>query len=348
MEDSSQAAFEQIMSDSDACGDILQKMSDTDLQLLARYTRQHAEDAFAEIVPPSLDLVYSAALRQLRSPQFRRGSRPIRLHGPRPQRAPSWRPTRTSPPGSIKSPAAPPLMPSAAKRAAVARTIASEMNDINATAADWTHVEPLLTKPCARSTKPIAPPSCSATSKQIPARSRPNPPYIRRRRAKTRQPRRRTPAGILRQTRRHRRRERTRGCPLCQRRPGRASRTGRHDFHRRRARCSQHFGLDWCWSNHRILWYSPASFRTKLVAGLAAAIVGVDRFHAVPFSGAKGTICCKDALPPNARRQTGSEAQINCRFWPVAHTYRGMESTDDSALLRQYLEDIQTLLLPRW
>jgi RNA polymerase sigma factor (sigma-70 family) len=45
-------------------------MSDTDLQLLARYTRQHAEDAFAEIVRRHVNLVYSAALRQVRSPQL--------------------------------------------------------------------------------------------------------------------------------------------------------------------------------------------------------------------------------------------------------------------------------------
>jgi hypothetical protein len=42
-------------------------MSETDLELLARYTRQEAEDAFAEIVRRHLDLVYSAALRQVRS-----------------------------------------------------------------------------------------------------------------------------------------------------------------------------------------------------------------------------------------------------------------------------------------
>ncbi len=44
-------------------------MSETDLQLLARYTRKHDEDAFAEIVRRHLDLVFSAALRQVRSPQ---------------------------------------------------------------------------------------------------------------------------------------------------------------------------------------------------------------------------------------------------------------------------------------
>lgn len=45
-------------------------MSDTDLQLLARYTRHRAEDAFAGLVRRHLDLVFSAALRQVRSPQL--------------------------------------------------------------------------------------------------------------------------------------------------------------------------------------------------------------------------------------------------------------------------------------
>jgi DNA-directed RNA polymerase specialized sigma24 family protein len=50
--------------------DTLLEMSETDLQLLARYAEQHAEDAFAEIVRRHLDLVFSAALRQVRSPQL--------------------------------------------------------------------------------------------------------------------------------------------------------------------------------------------------------------------------------------------------------------------------------------
>ena len=64
-----------------ALGDvILLNMSDTDLELLARYARHRssrrnpmeaeAEDAFAEIVRRHLDLVHSAALRQVRSPQL--------------------------------------------------------------------------------------------------------------------------------------------------------------------------------------------------------------------------------------------------------------------------------------
>src|SRR5258706_567570 len=45
-------------------------MSDTDLELLSRYSQHHAEDAFAELVRRHLNLVYSAALRQVRSPQL--------------------------------------------------------------------------------------------------------------------------------------------------------------------------------------------------------------------------------------------------------------------------------------
>ena len=50
--------------------DTLLKMNDTDQQLLQRFTRHRAEDAFAEIVRRHLNLVYSAALRQVQSPQL--------------------------------------------------------------------------------------------------------------------------------------------------------------------------------------------------------------------------------------------------------------------------------------
>src|SRR2546426_278094 len=45
-------------------------MTESDLELLKRYARDLAQDAFAEIVHRHLDLVYSAALRQVRSPQL--------------------------------------------------------------------------------------------------------------------------------------------------------------------------------------------------------------------------------------------------------------------------------------
>jgi RNA polymerase sigma factor (sigma-70 family) len=45
-------------------------MTETDLELLARYARQNAEDAFAEIVRRYINLVHSAAVRQVRSSQL--------------------------------------------------------------------------------------------------------------------------------------------------------------------------------------------------------------------------------------------------------------------------------------
>jgi len=45
-------------------------MIETDLQLLERYTRHQAEEAFAELVRRRINLVYSAALRQVRVPQL--------------------------------------------------------------------------------------------------------------------------------------------------------------------------------------------------------------------------------------------------------------------------------------
>ena len=53
-----------------AGGDILVMMALNDQQLLAQYTREGSEEAFAALVHRHLDLVYSAALRQVRSPEL--------------------------------------------------------------------------------------------------------------------------------------------------------------------------------------------------------------------------------------------------------------------------------------
>lgn len=53
-----------------AGGDMLPNMSETNLQLLDRYSRHRDQDAFGEVVRRHLDLVHSAALRQVRSPQL--------------------------------------------------------------------------------------------------------------------------------------------------------------------------------------------------------------------------------------------------------------------------------------
>ena len=48
----------------------MSETTQSDLELLGRYTRHQAEDAFAEIVRRHPGLVHSAALRQVRSPQL--------------------------------------------------------------------------------------------------------------------------------------------------------------------------------------------------------------------------------------------------------------------------------------
>lgn len=119
-------------------------MSDTDLELLARYTRQHAEDAFAEIVRRHLDLVHSAALRQVRSPQLAEEvaqSVFIDLARDAHRLAPGtvltawlYQVTRRTAIDVLRREA----------RRQLREQIAFEMNTMNATAADWAHIESLL------------------------------------------------------------------------------------------------------------------------------------------------------------------------------------------------------------
>jgi DNA-directed RNA polymerase specialized sigma24 family protein len=50
--------------------DMLVEMTPSDGELLQRFTRDRAQDALTELVRRHLNLVYSAALRQVRSPQL--------------------------------------------------------------------------------------------------------------------------------------------------------------------------------------------------------------------------------------------------------------------------------------
>ncbi len=119
-------------------------MSDTDLELLARYTRHRAEDAFAELVRRHLALVHSAALRQVRSPQLAEEvaqSTFLKLAQHARQLAPDtilsawlYQVTRREAIDVVRREA----------RRQLREQIATEMNAMNATAADWTHIEPLL------------------------------------------------------------------------------------------------------------------------------------------------------------------------------------------------------------
>src|ERR1044071_4690092 len=118
-------------------------MSETDLELLGQYVRQNAENAFAEIVRRHLDLVHSAALRQVRSPQLAEEvaqSTFIKLARDARRLAPDtilaacvYKVTRHEAPNVIRGEV----------RRQLREQIATEMSATNP-APDWTKVEPLL------------------------------------------------------------------------------------------------------------------------------------------------------------------------------------------------------------
>lgn len=119
-------------------------MTETDLELLKRYAHERAEDAFAEIVRRHLDLVYSTALRQVRSPQLAEEisqSAFLDLARNGPQLQPDtvvaawlYQVTRRAAIDVVRREA----------RRQLREQIATEMNTLNAPAADWTRLEPLL------------------------------------------------------------------------------------------------------------------------------------------------------------------------------------------------------------
>ena len=119
-------------------------MNETDLELLARYTAQHAEDAFAEIVRRHVNLVYSAALRQVRSPQLAEEvvqSTFINLASHAHRLGPKtiliawlYQVTRREAIDVVRREA----------RRQLREQIATEMNSINASDADWIDVQPML------------------------------------------------------------------------------------------------------------------------------------------------------------------------------------------------------------
>jgi RNA polymerase sigma factor (sigma-70 family) len=133
-------------------GDMLLKMT-SDLDLLRRFARENSQDAFAEIVRRHLNLVYSAALRQIRSPQLAEEvaqsvfadlarvaatpSSPLRSRdASSPQTLTPWlyAVTRRTAIDAIRK----------ESRRQFREQIAVEMNAMNAEAADWNQIEPLL------------------------------------------------------------------------------------------------------------------------------------------------------------------------------------------------------------
>jgi RNA polymerase sigma factor (sigma-70 family) len=116
----------------------------SDLELLQDYALNKSEESFAELVRRHLNLVYSAALRQVRSPQLAEevaqsvftdlARNAHRLAPDTILTAWLYQVTRRTAIDVVRREA----------RRQSREQIASEMNAMNATAADWTHIEPFL------------------------------------------------------------------------------------------------------------------------------------------------------------------------------------------------------------
>jgi RNA polymerase sigma factor (sigma-70 family) len=144
------------------------KSMTSDLDLLGRFARENSQDAFAEIVRRHLNLVYSAALRQVRSPQLAEdiaqsvfadlARNAGKLSRARREECASERLVTPSPAKETGSPPVSSLTPwlyAVTRRTAIdairkesrrqlREQIAVELNNMNATANDWTQIEPLL------------------------------------------------------------------------------------------------------------------------------------------------------------------------------------------------------------
>jgi RNA polymerase sigma factor (sigma-70 family) len=115
-----------------------------DMDLLREYARRASDEAFSGLVTRHLDLVYSAALRQVRSPQLAEevaqsvfsdlARNAARLKPDTILTAWLYQVTRRTAIDVVRREASRQLR----------EQIATEMNAMNATAADWTHIEPLL------------------------------------------------------------------------------------------------------------------------------------------------------------------------------------------------------------
>jgi RNA polymerase sigma factor (sigma-70 family) len=116
----------------------------SDLDLLGKFARENSQDAFSEIVRRHLDLVYSAALRQVRSPQLAEEiSQSVfadlarnagKLNSKTMLTAWLYAVTRRTAIDVIRK----------ESRRQLREQIAAEMQNMNATANDWTQIEPLL------------------------------------------------------------------------------------------------------------------------------------------------------------------------------------------------------------
>lgn len=123
---------------------MLVRMSANDFDLLRAFTRDQSQDAFATLVQRHLNLVYCAAWRQVRSPQLAEevaqsvfADLARQAAGLKPETVlTAWlyQITRRTAIDVVRREA----------RRQLREQIASEMNAMNATADDWTQIEPLL------------------------------------------------------------------------------------------------------------------------------------------------------------------------------------------------------------
>ena len=123
---------------------MLLNMSETDWELLQRYRRNQAEAAFTELVRRHVNLVYSAALRQIRAPQLAEeiaqsvfsdlAQQAAQLPADTVLAAWLHQVTRRAAIDVVRREA----------RRQLREQIATEMNATNAPDANWTSIEPLL------------------------------------------------------------------------------------------------------------------------------------------------------------------------------------------------------------
>ena len=116
----------------------------SDLDLLKQYARENSQEAFAELVRRHVNLVYSAALRQVRSPQLAEevaqsvftdlARNAGKLKPDTVLTAWLYQVTRRTAIDVVRR----------ESRRQLREQIAVEINAMNATASDWTHVEPFL------------------------------------------------------------------------------------------------------------------------------------------------------------------------------------------------------------
>jgi RNA polymerase sigma factor (sigma-70 family) len=116
----------------------------SDLDLLRQFARDHAQDAFTEIVRRHLNLVYSAALRQVRSPQLAEEvAQSVFTDLARVAATPSSPVNLTAWLYAVTRRTAIDVIRKESRRQLREQT-AVEMNAMNATANDWTQIKPLL------------------------------------------------------------------------------------------------------------------------------------------------------------------------------------------------------------